>query len=79
VNTFNPSTWEAKAGESLSLRPAWSTESSSTVRATQRNSVLETPNLIKLNHDQTNQSTKPKQKQKNNPKRTESDVGEVPE
>ena len=23
---FNPSTWEAEAGEFLSLRPAWSTE-----------------------------------------------------
>jgi hypothetical protein len=26
VYTFNPSTWEAKAGEFLSSRPAWSTE-----------------------------------------------------
>ena len=25
VHTFNPSTWEAKAGWSLCLRPAWST------------------------------------------------------
>ena len=27
THTFNPSTWEAKAGGSLSLRPAWSAES----------------------------------------------------
>jgi hypothetical protein len=26
VNVFNPSTWEAEAGEFLSSRPAWSTE-----------------------------------------------------
>jgi hypothetical protein len=25
-HTFNPSTWEAEAGEFLSSRPAWSTE-----------------------------------------------------
>ena len=27
VHAFNPSTWEAEAGGSLSLRPAWSTDS----------------------------------------------------
>jgi hypothetical protein len=26
AHTFNPSTWEAEAGEFLSLRPAWSTK-----------------------------------------------------
>jgi hypothetical protein len=26
AHTFNPSTWEAEAGEFLSLRPAWSIE-----------------------------------------------------
>jgi hypothetical protein len=26
AHAFNPSTWEAEAGESLSSRPAWSTE-----------------------------------------------------
>jgi hypothetical protein len=26
ANAFNPSTWEAEAGEFLSLRPVWSTE-----------------------------------------------------
>jgi hypothetical protein len=26
AHTINASTWEAEAGESLSLRPAWSTE-----------------------------------------------------
>jgi hypothetical protein len=25
AHAFNPSTWEAEAGEFLSLRPAWST------------------------------------------------------
>jgi hypothetical protein len=39
AHTFNPSTWEAEAGEFLSLRPAWSTVSSRTARATQRNPV----------------------------------------
>ena len=39
VHIFNPSTREAEAGGSLSLRPAWSTESSRTARATQRNPV----------------------------------------
>jgi hypothetical protein len=38
VHAFNPSTWEAEAGEFLSLRPAWFTELSfRTARATQRN------------------------------------------
>jgi hypothetical protein len=26
MHTFNPSTWEAEAGGSLSSRPAWSTK-----------------------------------------------------
>jgi hypothetical protein len=26
AHTFNPSTWEAEAGRSLSSRPAWSTK-----------------------------------------------------
>jgi hypothetical protein len=39
VHTFNPSTWEAEAGGFLSLSPGWSTESSRTARATQRNPV----------------------------------------
>jgi major histocompatibility complex class I len=26
AHTFNPSTWEAKVGGFLSLRPAWSTK-----------------------------------------------------
>jgi hypothetical protein len=26
AHAFNPSTWEAEAGEFLSLRPAWSTK-----------------------------------------------------
>jgi hypothetical protein len=26
THAFNPSTWEAEAGEFLSVRPAWSTE-----------------------------------------------------
>jgi hypothetical protein len=41
VHTFNPSTWEAEAGRSLSLRPAWSVEpaSSRTAKATHRESL----------------------------------------
>jgi hypothetical protein len=34
LGAFNPSTWEAEAGEFLSLRPAWSTRSA---RVIQRN------------------------------------------
>jgi hypothetical protein len=37
LHTFNPSTHKAEAGGSLSLRPAWSTKSFRTSRATQRN------------------------------------------
>jgi hypothetical protein len=38
MQAFNPSTWEAEAGEFLNLRPAWSTKvSSRTARAIQRN------------------------------------------
>ena len=37
VLAFNPSTWEAGAGRSLNSRPAWSTKSSRSARATQRN------------------------------------------
>ena len=41
AHTVNPSTQEAEAGRSLSLRPAWSSfiASSRTARATQRNPV----------------------------------------
>jgi hypothetical protein len=40
AHTFNPSTWEAEAGEFLSLRPALVYRvSSRTARATQRNPV----------------------------------------
>jgi len=39
AHPFNPSTWEAEAGESLSSRAAWSTESPRTARATKRNIV----------------------------------------
>jgi hypothetical protein len=50
VHAFNPSTREAEAGGFLSSRPAWSTESSRTVRAIQRNPVSnkQTPPLYKL-------------------------------
>jgi hypothetical protein len=40
AHAFNPSTWEAEAGGSLNSRPAWSTVSSRTARATQGNPVL---------------------------------------
>ena len=38
AHTFNPSTWEAEAGEFLSLRPVYRV-SYRTARATQRNPV----------------------------------------
>ena len=42
AHAFNPSTWEAEADGSLSLRPAWSTEQvPGQFRATQGNPVLE--------------------------------------
>jgi hypothetical protein len=42
AHAFNPSTWEAEAGGFLSSSPPWSTESSRTARATQRNPVSKT-------------------------------------
>ena len=39
AHTFNPSAWEPETDRSLSLKPAFSTESSRTARATQRNPV----------------------------------------
>ena len=39
AQAFNPSTREAEAGGFLSLRPAWSTESSRTARAIHINPV----------------------------------------
>lgn len=43
---FNSSTWNVEAGRPLSLRSAWSTESSIIARSTQRNPVLK--NKIKI-------------------------------
>jgi hypothetical protein len=40
ASTFNPCTWETEAGRSPSSRPACSTNSFRTARATQRNLVL---------------------------------------
>ena len=44
VHTFDPSTWEAETGRSLSSRPVWLVYrvSSRTIRAIQRNPVLKT-------------------------------------
>jgi hypothetical protein len=42
AHAFNPGTWEAEAGQFLSLRPAWSTVSSRTARATQRKPISKT-------------------------------------
>jgi hypothetical protein len=53
AHAFNLSTWEAEAGGFLSSRPAWSTVSSRTARATQRNPVSK------------NQKKKKKKKKKN--------------
>jgi hypothetical protein len=39
AHAFNPRTWEAEAGRFLSSRPSWSTVSSRTARAIQRNPV----------------------------------------
>jgi hypothetical protein len=46
ARTFNPSTWEAEAGESLSSRPHW---------ATQRNPVLK-QNKTKQNKTKQNKT-----------------------
>ena len=54
AHTFNPSTWEAEAGEFLSLRPAWSRVSSRTARATQRNLVSENQKPKQKKPTQTN-------------------------
>jgi hypothetical protein len=45
AHAFNLSPWEAEAGGFLSLRPAWSTESSRTARAMQRDLVSTPPPL----------------------------------
>ena len=57
AHTFNPSTRETEAGESLSLRPAWSTEG-----------VPGQPGLHReiLSRKQTNKKTQNKQKNKTN-------------
>jgi hypothetical protein len=52
AHAFNPSIWEAEAGGFLSSRPAWSR----TVRATQRNPVLE--NTTKQQQQQKKQNKK---------------------
>jgi hypothetical protein len=49
ANAFNLSTWEAKAGGSLSSRLAWSRVSSGTARATQRTPVLKNQPTNKTN------------------------------
>jgi hypothetical protein len=58
AHAFNPSIWEAKAGGSLSSRPAWSTGLQSEFQDSQ--SYTEKPCLEKQN------KTKQKQKQKQN-------------
>jgi hypothetical protein len=61
AHTFSPSTWEAKAGRFLSLRPAWSTELSfKTTRATQRNPVSKNNN----NNNKTKTKKKPSKQKK---------------
>jgi hypothetical protein len=50
VHAFNPSTWEAEAGEFLSSRPAWSTEW--------------VPGQPRLHRETLSQKNKTKQKQK---------------
>jgi hypothetical protein len=52
VHIFNPSTLEAEAGRSLSLRPAWSTACSRIARATQRNPVWKQNQTNKNNSTQ---------------------------
>jgi hypothetical protein len=52
AHTFNPSTWEAKAGGFLSSRTAWST------KATQRNPVLK--GKKKSTHTQTKKKERKK-------------------
>jgi hypothetical protein len=58
AHIFNPSTWEAEAGEFLSLSPAWSTEFVPGQPGLQRNPVSK--------NKQTNKQTqKPKPKNQN--------------
>ena len=75
AHTFNPITWEAKAGGFLSSRPAWSTElSSRRARAIQRNPVFEKQTNKQTNKQKKKKKTKTKkekikQKQKQKKKK----------
>ena len=47
MHTFNPSTWEAEAGESLSVRTAWSRGYiPRTARATQKKEQSQENNVV---------------------------------
>jgi hypothetical protein len=50
VHAFNPSTWEAEAGEFLSLRPAWSTEWDPGQPGLYRETLSQKKNLFKWVH-----------------------------
>jgi hypothetical protein len=49
VNTFDLSTWEAKAGGSLSSKPACYRPRSRTARVTQRNPFLNSTSMLSSN------------------------------
>jgi hypothetical protein len=66
VHAFNPSTWEAEAGKFLSSRPAWSTESTRTARATEKPYLEKQKTKQNKTKKQTNKkTTKNPQKPKN--------------
>jgi hypothetical protein len=54
VHAFNPNTWEAEADGFLNSRPAWSTVSARTARATQRNPVSKNKTKQNKTNKQTN-------------------------
>jgi hypothetical protein len=56
VLTFNPKTWEAEAGRSLSLRPAWSTEEAPGQTEIYRNPILKNQSDLKKNKNKNNNS-----------------------
>jgi hypothetical protein len=58
AHAFNPSTWEAEAGEFLSSRPTWSRVSSRTARAIWRNPVSKNKNKNINKNKQTHKQNK---------------------
>jgi hypothetical protein len=62
VVAFNPSTWEAEAGEFLSLRPAWSTEFQDSHGYTEKPCLQKSKQTNKQTNKQTIKESQPQKK-----------------